>query len=92
MKLVPCSTLLLLLSTAIGAHAASSMREGDVDVGSGVRIHYVDGGAQHAKTTLLFVPGWSMSSAVWRDQMNFFADSARVVSVDPRSQGQSTVT
>jgi pimeloyl-ACP methyl ester carboxylesterase len=68
------------------------MREGDVDVGSGVRIHYVDGGDRQAKTTLLFVPGWSMSTAVWRDQMNFFADSARVVSIDPRSQGQSTVT
>ena len=92
MKLIPCITLPLLLSTAIGAHAASSMREGDVDVGRGVRIHYVDGGAPQAKTTLLFVPGWSMSTAVWRDQMSFFADSARVVSVDPRSQGQSTVT
>jgi len=33
------------------------MREGDVDVGSGVRIHYVDGGDRQAKTTLLFVPG-----------------------------------
>lgn len=92
MKLIPCSTLLLLLCTAIGAHGASSMREGNVDVGSGVRIHYVDGGDQQAKITLLFIPGWSMSTAVWRDQMNFFADSARVISIDPRSQGQSTVT
>jgi pimeloyl-ACP methyl ester carboxylesterase len=92
LKLIPCSTLLLLLSTAIGAHGASSMREGDVEVGSGVRIHYVDGGDPQAKITLLFIPGWSMSTAVWRDQMNFFADSARVVSIDPRSQGLSTVT
>lgn len=68
------------------------MREGDVDVGNGVRIHYVDGGDQQARTTLLFIPGSSMSTVVWRDQMNFFARSARVVSVDPRSQGQSTVT
>src|SRR4029453_8037790 len=66
--------------------------EGDVDVGSGVRIHYVDGGNRQAKTTLLFVPGWAMSTSGGRDQMNFFADPARVVSIDPRSQGQSTVT
>jgi microsomal epoxide hydrolase len=68
------------------------LREGDVEVGSGVRIHYVEAGDQQAKTTLLFIPGWSMSTAVWRDQMHFFADSTRVVSIDPRSQGQSTVT
>jgi non-heme chloroperoxidase len=92
LKLIPCSTLLLLLSTAVGAHTTPPLREGDVDVGSGIRIHYVDGGNRHAKTTLLFIPGWSMSTAVWRDQMNLFADSARVVSIDPRSQGQSTVT
>jgi pimeloyl-ACP methyl ester carboxylesterase len=68
------------------------MREGDVNVGDGVRIHYVDGGARDAKRTLLFVPGWCTSADIWRDPMQEFSSSARVVSIDPRSQGRSTVT
>lgn len=89
MKIFPYASLLLL---SLGAAAQSSMHEGDVDVGSGVNIHYVDGGVRDAKTTILFVPGWSMSTAVWRDQMALFASDARVVAIDPRSQGKSTIT
>lgn len=33
-----------------------------------------------------------MSVAVWQEQMTGFASTARVVSIDPRSQGQSTIT
>lgn len=80
-----CSTLSL-------AQTQSALRAGDIDVGDGVRIHYLEGGDPRAKTTLLFVPGWSTSSAIWRDQMTAFASRARVVSIDPRSQGESTIT
>jgi non-heme chloroperoxidase len=79
-------------STLSVAQTNSSLRAGDIDVGDAVRIHYVEGGDHRAPTTLLFVPGWSMSSAVWRDQMTAFASSARVVAIDPRSQGESTIT
>ena len=71
---------------------APPLREGDVDVGAGVRIHYVDGGARDAERTLFFVPGWCTSAEIWRVQMLEFASSARVVSIDPRSQGRSSVT
>ena len=89
-----CTVLFLLLvgSLALAAASATVMRSGDVDVGDGVRIHYVDRGDAGAPTTLLFVPGWAMTTAIWSDQMDRFAGSARVVSIDPRSQGMSTVT
>jgi non-heme chloroperoxidase len=90
LKSLLCTSLCLAFSFSVETHAA--LRDGDVDVGDGVRIHYVDGGAAGTNTTILFVPGWCMSSAVWRDQLNAFASSARVVSIDPRSQGQSTIT
>jgi microsomal epoxide hydrolase len=80
-----CSTLSL-------AQTQPSLHAGDIDVGEGVRIHYVEAGDPHETTTLLFVPGWSTSSAIWRDQMTAFASQARVVSIDPRSQGESTIT
>ena len=66
--------------------------QGDVAVEKDVSIHVVDGGDRNAKTTLLFVPGWGTSTAVWRDTMAAFASRARVVSIDPRSQGFSTLT
>ncbi len=66
--------------------------EGNVAVGNGIRIHYVEAGDRGAKRTILFVPGWSMSTAVWEGQLARFASAAHVVSIDPRSQGQSTVT
>src|SRR5262249_56000732 len=68
-----------------------ALGEGDADAG-GVRIHYVEAGQRSAKSTLLFIPGWAMSSAVWRDQLAAFASTAHVVAIDPRSQGRSTIT
>jgi pimeloyl-ACP methyl ester carboxylesterase len=84
-----CVLLYTLSIVAIPARAAS-VREGDIDVGDGVSIHYVDAG-QAGDASLLLIPGWSMSSAVWRDTIEQFASSTRVVAIDPRSQGDSTV-
>jgi non-heme chloroperoxidase len=90
---------LLAVVLAVGAleHPAAAqsspdMRAGQVEVESGVHIHYVEAGDRAAGMTLLFVPGWSMSSAVWRDQLTRFAPLARAVAIDPRSQGASTIT
>ena len=86
-----CAFTLVSLIAAM-TQASPNAREGDIAVGSGVQIHYVEGGDRNAKTTILFIPGWSMSTAVWRDQMTAFASTAHVVSIDPRSQGHSTIT
>jgi len=58
----------------------------------GVRIHYVEGGRSDAATTVLFVPGWAATAAVWRDAMAALAGETRVVAIDPRSQGASTIS
>jgi non-heme chloroperoxidase len=86
--LVSWSLCIFLVTPAV----AQAPIEGDVTVEPGVQIHYVDAGPRDAKSTLLFVPGWSMTTAVWRDQIARFSPSARVVSIDPRSQGHSTIT
>lgn len=80
---------LVILASLVYAGCAAAQ---DVEVESGVHIHYVESGDRAANATLLFVPGWSMSSAVWRDQISHFAGLARVIAIDPRSQGASTVT
>ena len=88
----------LAVSTSIALPAAGATqparpaRAGDVAAAADVRIHYVEHGDPNAKVSLLFVPGWATSTAIWRDQMARFSSGARVVAIDPRSQGESTVT
>ena len=91
-SLLLCVYLCLAAGASALAQPSAALRQGDVTVAPGVRIHYVEAGEPDAKTAILFVPGWSMSSAVWRDQMASFAGSTRVVAIDPRSQGASTIT
>ncbi|HET9819594.1 MAG TPA: alpha/beta hydrolase [Rhodanobacteraceae bacterium] len=79
-----------LLFVASGAGAAT-FRQGFVTVSDGVRIHYVDGGL-HDGPVLLFIPGWTMDTSVWQEQMQHFAPTYRVVAIDPRSQGESSKT
>jgi non-heme chloroperoxidase len=91
-KTLSGASLSLLFSISAVAQTLPVTREGDIAVGDGVQIHYVEGGDRNAKTTILFIPGWSMSTAVWRDQMFGFASTSHVISIDPRSQGYSTIT
>ena len=88
-----------LLAAVLGAHSTMAMsqtppdtRAGNITVAEGVHIHYVESGDRTAPLTILFVPGWCTSSAIWRDQMKEFASTVHVVAIDPRSQGDSTIT
>jgi non-heme chloroperoxidase len=54
--------------------------------------HTLEGGNRDVNASVLFIPGWWMSSAVWRDQRAAFAPALHVISIDPRSQGRSTIT
>ena len=55
-------------------------------------IYYQSSG--QGSRTLLFIPGWTMSTRVFEHQLSYFADStdARFITYDPRSHGLSTDT
>lgn len=63
-----------------------------VDTHDGERIHVVTLGEPAAPDApvLLFVPGWTMTAEIWEPQLRHFAQTHRVVAVDPRSQGRSS--
>ncbi len=42
--------------------------------------------------SILFVPGWTMPAWIWQKQIDYFSKNYRVVAMDPRSQGESTIT
>ncbi len=41
---------------------------------------------------LVFIPGWTFTLEVFEKQIGHFAKTHRVIAIDPRSHGQSTVT
>ena len=45
-----------------------------------------------AQPSVLFVPGWTMPAWIWQKQIDYFSRNYRVVAMDPRSQGESTMT
>src|SRR2546430_1668991 len=56
-----------------------------------VRLHYLSGGSGPGPT-IIFVPGWTMPADIWEPQLRYFARPARVIALDPRSQGASQRT
>jgi microsomal epoxide hydrolase len=88
--------LLLAILLCSGCASALPARAAIVDrfvAGSeGVRIHLLEAGPAAAARTLLLVPGWRVTSMIWRAQIEYFSvHGYRVAAMDPRSQGESTV-
>jgi len=67
-------------------------RSGFVETEDGERIHYVSAGERRgdSQPAILFVPGWTMTTEIWRPQLDHFSRTHRVVAMDPRSQGRSS--
>ena len=79
---------LILIALVPGASAA----EGYIDTAPDVHIHYLEAGPQDAKHCLLLIPGWETSLAIWSAQVEYFsARGYRVIAIDSRSQGGSSV-
>jgi non-heme chloroperoxidase len=64
----------------------------NVQVSDDLTLYYEVAGS--GDKTILFVPGWGMSSAVFEKQFEEFegSDEYRAISYDPRGQGQSSKT
>jgi len=93
MKLL-AQILVVLVTTGFSARAESApeLSERTVDVGNDVSLRVVEAGQLTSGPTLVLIPGWSTTADIWREQINRFARSYRVISFDPRSQGKSTIT
>ena len=58
-------------------------------ISNDLNLYYQDSGEG---PVMLLVPGWTMSSDVFKAQIDFFDKKYRVIAIDPRSQGRSTKT
>jgi len=84
-------TLASILSLSHFAAAQEQVHEGErLKVSDDLTLYYETSG--RGATPIVFVPGWTMSSAVFERQRAHFANSDRFryYSYDPRGQGQSS--
>lgn len=89
-KLLPA--MLLCLGSLAGLPAQAAMTESVVPGADGVRIHLLEDGPAAATRALLLIPGWLTSATIWRAQIQYFAARGdRVIAIDSRSQGGSSV-
>ncbi len=80
-----------LVLVAAPALEAGGIKHGTVRLRDGVTIHY-RATAKGPGPTLVFVPGWMMTGAIWEPQLTHFAATRHAVALDPRGQGRSTKT
>lgn len=91
MKITSLAALALFSSVAASPGAADTV-PGFVLGADDVRIHYLQAGPADAPHTLLLIPGWRVSASIWSKQLAYFSTHGyRVIAIDSRSQGGSSV-
>ena len=93
MKLLSQMLAVLVASLAatgfsVDAVSAPELDERTVDLGNDVSLRVIEAGDPISGASLVFIPGWSTTADIWREQINRFAPSYRMISFDPRSQGR----
>jgi pimeloyl-ACP methyl ester carboxylesterase len=63
-----------------------------MNVAEGVSLRVLEAGKPGKGPVLVFIPGWSTGADIWRQQIDIFAKTYRVIAFDPRSEGESTKT
>ena len=92
MRSVVALSIVAMLATSVFLSGAEKKSWKDLTVQVGdIKVHYVEAGA--GDRTLVFVPGWTTTAEVWKEQIPYFASRGfRVLAIDPRSHGQTTRT
>ena len=85
------AAILWLLAGAASPTSARA-QERIVPVDTGVSLRVVDLGRSTGEPALVLIPGWGTSAEIWREQAGRLSARRRVIVVDPRSQGASTIT
>ncbi len=60
-----------------------------VEIEPGVELYYEERGSGQP---LVFVPGWTFTTEVFERQLQHFSQTHRVIVIDPRSHGRSSLT
>jgi microsomal epoxide hydrolase len=80
------------IAAVLLAWPAYASIEKRVTVAPGVSLRVTEVGNANSNPPLIFIPGWSAGANIWQNQIDRFENAYRVISFDPRSQGDSTKT
>lgn len=83
--------LALLLAPLLLASGSAAAHEQMLAVATGVSLRVIDLGPRDRRPAVVLIPGWGMSADVWSEQAARLSVDRRVVIIDPRSQGRSTI-
>ena len=87
-----CLALSTILFLAAARPAAAQIMQAYTRGADSVRIHYLEAGPADAERSILLIPGGLTSAYIWSAQLAYFsAHGYRVIAMDSRSQGGSTV-
>lgn len=84
--------VILCCAAGLLSVASAAITQGFTPGADGIEIHYLEDGPQQAAHTILLIPGWRVSSLIFGAQLKYFAGRGdRVIAIDSRSQGGSSV-
>lgn len=94
MKMLKGLVAILLIALIPGirtSEAAASISDGYFTTDDGARIHYLQAGQSPDAPALVLIPGWTLTASLWHEQLQRFSPQRRVIAVDSRSQGASSI-
>lgn len=91
LRVASLSLMVVMATTSFPAFCAP-LAEKRIVVAPGIELRAIETGSKDSARPIVFIPGWSTGADIWRDQIKRFGGTHRIVSFDPRSQGQSTKT
>lgn len=60
-----------------------------LEIEPGVDLHYLDKGSGRP---IIFIPGWMFSADLFEKQIDYYAQRYRVIAIDPRNHGKSSIS
>src|ERR1700733_15105765 len=81
------TALLALAPTPSYSRPSDAARDLFIETAPNIKIHARVSGPLHPKHTLILIPGWRLTAAIWQEQFMRFSKDRRVIAIDSRSQG-----
>jgi non-heme chloroperoxidase len=78
--------VVLMCTLAVSSLVAQTAKSDFFTTSDGIKIHYLDSGSGRP---IVLIPGWTMPAWIWQKQIDELSKKYRVITVDPRSQGES---
>jgi non-heme chloroperoxidase len=80
--------VVLMCALTVSSLVAQTAKSDFFTTSDGIKIHYLDAGSGPGRPIVL-IPGWTMPAWIWQKQIDELSKKYRVITVDPRSQGES---